>query len=206
MSQANVKLRYHAQPNYPLHKRFVICVVYGLDKILSFNIKKSGKLVKCKLGHVRQAPGCILDFKTDEQCRTGTLLTVTGNQSSNQRSFDGQYFTTYENVRFDDETQTLVMSQLPVSVNHLVYNDLIRKARVDTENEYQIMHLNYKQLNCIFKSWSLEVQPQASEANMSPINEEPKVEQKRDADLYMDGQLQIVETNKSLWNDELTKR
>ena len=130
---------------------------------------------------------------------------MTGNQSSNQRSFDGQYFTTYENVRFDDETQTLVMSQLPVSVNHLVYNDLIRKARVDTEM-YQIMHLNYKQLNCIFKSWSLEVQPQASEANMSPINEEPKVEQKRDADLYMDGQLQIVETNKSLWNDELTKR
>ena len=53
VSAANVKLRYHAQPNYPLHKRFVICVVYGLDKILSFNIKKSGKLVKCKLGHVR---------------------------------------------------------------------------------------------------------------------------------------------------------
>lgn len=42
---------------------------------------------------------------------------------------------------------------------------------------------------------------------MSPINEEPKVEHKRrDANLHMDGQLQIVETNKSLWNEELTKR
>ena len=88
---------------------------------------------------------------------------MTGNQSSTQKSFDSQYFTTYECVRFDDETQTLVMSHLPVSVNHLVYNDLIRRARAETKTEYQIMHLNYKQLNCIFKSWSLQIQPQISE-------------------------------------------
>ena len=73
-------LRYHAQPNHPLHKRFVVCVIVGLDKILSFNLKKSGKLEKCRIGHVRKTPGCIINIKTDYSCRTGTLLTVEGNQ------------------------------------------------------------------------------------------------------------------------------
>ena len=96
------------------------------------------------------------------------------------------------------------MRNLPESVGHLVYNDLIRKARAETTNDYQIMHLNYKQLNWIFKSWSpLQIQPKASESIMSPINEETKVEEKRDANLHMDGQLQVVETSKSLWIEEL---
>ena len=24
-------LRYHAQPSHPIHKRFVVCIIYGVD-------------------------------------------------------------------------------------------------------------------------------------------------------------------------------
>ena len=37
----------------------------------------------------------------------------------------------------------------------------------------------------------------------SPTNEESKVEQKKETKLHMNGHLQVVETNKSLWNEEL---
>ena len=70
------------------------------------------------------------------------------------------------------------------------------------------MHLNYKQLNLIFKSTcspTLQVKPQVSQSIMSPINEEHKTLIVDDSKLHMDGQLQVVETNKSFWLEELTK-